>query len=61
MEKESRWVQRSDLSPNDMMKEYKTYPTVTADHLRSRKERPRRVKMLTRDFIDGLSELFLST
>ena len=31
----------------------KTYPLVTAKDLRNRRERPRQVKMLTREFIDG--------
>jgi hypothetical protein len=39
----------------DMSEEYKKYPMVTADQLRGRRERPRRVKMLTRDFIEGIS------
>ena len=37
----------------DMADEFKEYPMVTADELRGRKERPRRVKMLMRDFIEG--------
>ncbi|KAK4188526.1 hypothetical protein QBC35DRAFT_496111 [Podospora australis] len=49
---ESNWQQRSELFQHDMSTEYKTYPFVTADDLRSRKERPRRVKMLMRDFIE---------
>jgi hypothetical protein len=36
-----------------MSEEYNKYPMVTADQLRGRRERPRRVKMLTRDFIEG--------
>ncbi|KAI9851975.1 MAG: hypothetical protein M1824_002210 [Vezdaea acicularis] len=37
-----------------MSEEFKKYPMMTAKSLRSRRERPRRVKMLTRDFIEGL-------
>ncbi|KAJ5037565.1 uncharacterized protein L3040_007737 [Drepanopeziza brunnea f. sp. 'multigermtubi'] len=44
--------QRTDLFPLDMSGEYQKYPMVTADQLRGRKERPRRVKMLMRDFIE---------
>lgn len=52
-EKESHWQQRTELFAVDMTDEYKAYPTVTADELRSRRERPRKVKMLMRDFIEG--------
>ncbi len=51
---ESDWQQRSDIFPLDMSEEYKKYPMVTSDQLRGRRERPRRVKMLTRDFIEGM-------
>jgi hypothetical protein len=49
------WQQRTDVFPQDMSAEYAKYPMVTADQLRGRRERPRRVKMLTRDFIEGLN------
>ncbi|KAI9719979.1 MAG: hypothetical protein M1812_003104 [Candelaria pacifica] len=49
---ESHWQQRTDLFPQDKSEEFRRYPTVTADMLRSRRERPRRVKMLMRDFIE---------
>lgn len=54
---ESHWQQRTDLFPTDMSAEYEKYPMVTADLLRGRRERPRRVKMLTRDFIEGISSV----
>jgi hypothetical protein len=47
------WQQRTDLMVEDKMEEFKKYPVITADELRSRKQRPRRVKMLMRDFIEG--------
>lgn len=50
---ESHWQQRMEAFPADMAHEYEKYPMVTADQLRGRRERPRRVKMLTRDFIEG--------
>ena len=50
---ESHWQQRTDIFPMDMTDEFKKYPMVTAKELRSYKERPRRVKMLMRDFIEG--------
>ena len=53
-DRESHWQQRSDLFSIDMSDEYKAYPTVTANSLRSKSERPRQVKMLMRDFIEGL-------
>ncbi|KAK3362641.1 S-adenosyl-L-methionine-dependent methyltransferase [Lasiosphaeria hispida] len=49
---ESDWQQRTMLLPQDMSAEYNRFPMVTADNLRARKERPRRVKMLLRDFIE---------
>ncbi|KAI0410147.1 S-adenosyl-L-methionine-dependent methyltransferase [Xylaria palmicola] len=49
---EANWQQRTQLFSVDMSEEYKKYPTVTADDLRSRRERPKRVKMLMRDFIE---------
>jgi hypothetical protein len=52
-EKEGQWQQRSNISPGDRTDDLKRYPTVTAKALRSYKERPRRVKMLMRDFIEG--------
>lgn len=52
-EKERQWQQRSNVSPGDRTEDLKRYPTVTAKELRSYRERPRRVKMLMRDFIEG--------
>jgi hypothetical protein len=52
---DSLWQPRRDAFPEDMSAEYEKYPMVTADQLRGRRERPRRVKMLTRDFIEGMS------
>ncbi|KAL1310676.1 hypothetical protein AAFC00_000938 [Neodothiora populina] len=49
---ESNWQQRTDHFPRDKLDEYKRFPVVTSDALRSRKERPRRVRMLMRDFIE---------
>lgn len=60
---ESHWQQRMEGFPADMAQEYEKYPMVTADQLRGRRERPRRVKMLTRDFIEGIyftQRLFLN-
>jgi len=47
------WRQRTDEFPKDMSIELREYPLVTSEDLRSRRERPKRVKMLTRDFIEG--------
>ena len=49
----SRWQQRIDAFPRDMTKQLREYPKLTAHELRNRTNRPRRVKMLTRDFIEG--------
>lgn len=51
---ESDWQQRTELFSHDMTEEYKAFPTVTANELRTRTERPRRVKMLMRDFVEGM-------
>jgi hypothetical protein len=50
---DSKWQQRTDMFPLDKSEEYRRYPMVTAENLKSRRERPRRVKMLLRDFIEG--------
>ncbi|KKA26223.1 hypothetical protein TD95_000036 [Thielaviopsis punctulata] len=49
---ESKWQQRTDIFPDDRAAEFDTYAMVTAEDLRTRKTRPRKVKMLMRDFID---------
>ncbi|XDG08738.1 hypothetical protein ABKA04_008353 [Annulohypoxylon sp. FPYF3050] len=51
-DKELHWQQRTELLTKDMSEEYKAYPLVTANGLRTKKERPRQVKMLMRDFIE---------
>jgi len=50
---EANWQPRSDIFKQDMSEEFKKYPMVTVNELRNYKERPRRVKMLMRDFIEG--------
>ncbi|EEH46448.1 uncharacterized protein PADG_02546 [Paracoccidioides brasiliensis Pb18] len=46
------WKHRTDDFPRDMSKELQEYPMVTSTDLQSRHHRPRRVKMLARDFIE---------
>ena len=50
---ESRWQQRTHLMPEDRQEEFAQYPYISLEELKRRKERPRKVKMLLRDFIDG--------
>ncbi len=50
---ESRWQQRTNLFPEDMTEEFDKYPYLTAEDLKARDVRPKRAKMLLRDFIDG--------
>ena len=51
----STWQQRLDYFPKDVSKQLKEFPRVTARELRHRAQRPKRVKMYTRDFIEGSS------
>ena len=50
----SSWQMRTELFPPDKLRDYERFPMVTSDMLRSRRERPKRVKMLARDFIEGI-------
>lgn len=52
-EKERNWQQRDDVPSKEKYEAALRYPTVTANDLRSYTERPRRVRMLMRDFIEG--------
>ena len=54
------WQQKSPFLHIDMSEEFKRYPFVTAAQLARRKERPKRVKMLVRDYIDGAPPSLLS-
>ena len=45
---------RTEEFPPDKLRDYERYPMVTAEMLRSRRERPKRIKMLARDFIEGI-------
>lgn len=47
------WQPRSAFLQRDRSEEFGRYPMVTAKMLATRTERPKRVKMLVRDFIDG--------
>ncbi|KAK1455191.1 hypothetical protein CMEL01_03951 [Colletotrichum melonis] len=49
---ESKWQQRTSLFPSDRADEFDTYPTLNARDLAARSTRPRKAKMLTRDFIE---------
>jgi len=48
----SSWQQRLDHFPRDVSKQLREYPRVTAKELKHRSQRPMRVKMATREFID---------
>ncbi|KAF2875032.1 S-adenosyl-L-methionine-dependent methyltransferase [Massariosphaeria phaeospora] len=50
--RESRWTPRQMRFPQERADEFDRYPMVTSDMLKNRRERPRRVKMLLRDFIE---------
>jgi len=47
------WRQRVELEQDDKREAFKQFPFVTADELRGSKKRPRKVKMLLREFIEG--------
>lgn len=49
---ESRWQQRTTLLPDDRSTEFAQYPHLSSADLKARVERPRKAKMLMRDFID---------
>lgn len=47
------WKPRKDLMPEEKQQAYEQYPLVTANDIRDKSRRPRRMKMLMRDFIEG--------
>ncbi|KAI9889645.1 MAG: hypothetical protein M1814_005153 [Vezdaea aestivalis] len=49
---EEVWQQRTDYFPPEKLEEYKKYPMLSAQQLRSRRDRPKRAKMLFRDFME---------
>ncbi|KAK5992762.1 Protein arginine methyltransferase NDUFAF7-like-like protein [Cladobotryum mycophilum] len=49
---ESRWQQRTHILPEDRREEFAQFPYISLQELKKRTERPRKVKMLLRDFID---------
>ena len=49
----SNWQQRIHAFPRDVSKQLREYPRVSSNELKSRTQRPKRVKMYTRDFIEG--------
>lgn len=51
--REGKWTPRPTVFPNERIEEFERYPLVTAEELKGRRERPRRVKMLMREFIEG--------
>lgn len=53
---ESRWQQRTHILPEDRREEFAQYPYMSMRDLKMRTERPRKVKMLLRDFIDGVHQ-----
>lgn len=52
-QQERKWQPRIALRNTEKVGDYERFPMVTAEELRSRKDRPKRVKMLLRDFIEG--------
>lgn len=50
---ESLWQPRTTLAPPEKVSQFNKYPLVTANSLRNEYTRPREVKMLMRDFIEG--------
>jgi len=47
------WQQKTEVLPEDRALEFSTYGLMTANELRLKSRKPRRVKMLLRDFIEG--------
>jgi len=52
----SSWQQRIHAFPKDVSKQLREYPRVSSNDLKFRTQRPKRVKMYTRDFIEGLCQ-----